>query len=160
MTAETPEPTREEREAFLQETVARTRQVAGVRVSYPGGYWFHLAFAGGLNERFATAFWEECQPYRLVIAAEELSDEMARLILARTYVRSVIREWGRDEGDPPPTLGDVDAAAQFLIDDPEMFEDIEAIANDPDNYRGERREYGDPDSVRSADRGAGSAGPA
>ena len=110
-------------------------QVTGVTVGYPGGFRFRVAFAGGFNEKFVKALREEVDPYTTAIAADALTEETARRIVSRAYVRGIILEWESDEEGVPPPLEDVDAASKWLRADLVMFEDIEGIASDIENFR-------------------------
>lgn len=112
---------------------------AGVNVQYPGGYRIRLARAGGFNLRYKPVLLEEIAPHRLAFAAEEVSDDVAHAILARAMARACILELEGPEGTPD--AADADAVAAWLLEDEERLLDLQAVAEDPENFSGERREY-------------------
>lgn len=134
-------------------------QVAGIGVAYPGDLRFLLAFAGGFNQKFAEVFSDEITPYITAIAADALTEETARRILSRVYVRSIILDWESDDPDnQPPPLTDVNAAAKWLRSDQVMFEDIEGVVTDPTNFRREPDGDDDFQPVCEAHTGCGENG--
>lgn len=134
--------------AELLKDVASHPEYAGVAVTYPGDMWFRLARAGGKNLRFGRALAHAAQPYYLAIAGEVLSEAGALRLLAETYAAAVVLEWS---GGDLPVMGDRPNLAAWLEAHEVEFDDLRAVAEDPENFLGKGRTYGDVGTVSTPD---------
>lgn len=131
----------------------------GILVDY-GDARFLLARAGGSNVKFRKVFNRLSTPYRKQISTNSLSEDVARKMLADAYAQAVILrvdipevdEKGEPKVDksgekkwklnrvPLPDGTDSPASTErvikLLMDLPELFADIQEMAQTAANYRG------------------------
>ena len=93
-------------------------------------FQFLIARAGGWNVRFKDAFGEAVDPHTLAIEAEALSKSGAEHILAQAYSEAVVLDW---RGEKLPKF-EKEAVRLWLIRNPEMFDHIQAVAEEPKHF--------------------------
>lgn len=131
----------------------------GVLVNY-GDVRFLIARAGGSNRKFAEVFKAKAQPFRYAIDKGKLNEDDANRIMAETYAETVILGWEsvvRDDNgdivkgakgkpkiqksiegkDGKQVKFTVENCTQLLLDLPDLFRDIQAMAADQANFRKE-----------------------
>lgn len=66
---------------------------SGIKVDYDD-YWFHLARAGGANERFAQRLNELSQPYKRAIETDTISPKLSAKLARQAFCETVLLGWG------------------------------------------------------------------
>jgi hypothetical protein len=120
---------------------------AGIVLDY-GDTRFTVARAGGANADFKRLFTTKLKPYRRQIDAGTMDDDVANRLMAETYAETVIIGWeGRTVVDGEELWGPeietpagelkftAEACVTLLLDLPELFTDLQAMANQAANFR-------------------------
>jgi hypothetical protein len=112
-----------------------------------------IARAGGSNVKFRKVFQAKSKPYRHQIDNDQLSDALSNKLMAEVYAEALIQRVDTlvdgETSDAPKVWkqgalilrdkGLVEASAenvvQLLLDLPDLFRDLQSMANKASNYR-------------------------
>jgi hypothetical protein len=122
----------------------KAAEKAGVWIDY-GDVKFLIARAGGANIAFAEAYKAKVKPFRRQIDMGTLSKAQDDQIMAELYAESIIKsvevkdEAGTWSKGVPTADGKVvaysyDSVVTLLLDLPDMFADLRAMATDTTKY--------------------------
>lgn len=84
----------------------------------------------GMNPVYEAGIQEYLVPYQLAASVERLTEETAQRALAQLYAAAVIH------GSPSITLAGLDREGwvSWLLENPDAFDDLRAVCEDPDNF--------------------------
>lgn len=115
---------------------------------------FRISRAGGSNANYRRILGAKTKKYRRQIENQQLSETVARRLMAETYAESVVLGWDTNvgsEADPvwQPWILDsagqklpfsVDNCVRVLLELPELFADIQVMAGQVSNFRKQEME--------------------
>jgi len=135
-----------------------TSEKDGVLLNY-GDIRFLIARAGGANRRFAEVFREKAKPFRYAIDHGQLNEDDSARLMAEVYAETVVLGWEsvvRDketdevvlDGKGKPKIQktiegkdgkqmkfSVENCTDLLADLPELFRDIQQMAQRSEHFR-------------------------
>jgi hypothetical protein len=115
-----------------------------------GDFRFRLARAGGSNHAFKKLLQAKLKPYRHQMDNETMDEKVSEAILREVYAHTVVLGWESKVSDDPTPDGtweawletpngktpfSPEACVKVLTDLPELFRDIQSMANKAANYR-------------------------
>lgn len=126
-----------------------TVEQSGIRLKY-GDTHILVARAGGANSKFRKVFKAKLKPFRRQIDSNTMDDKDADRIMAEAYAEAVVLNWYGRVVDKDgvetwvPTIEGKDGSrmdftvenvTKLFLDLPELFADVQLMANQAANFR-------------------------
>lgn len=108
-------------------------EVAGIWIDYAEGVSMKIARTGGANTEYASYLANQLLPHKFQLDRGTLPGEKFREILIGAFANCVLKDWkGVTDCKGKPVEFSVENAKKVLAEYPELFNDLQAHAN---NYR-------------------------
>lgn len=116
-------------------------ETSGIVVDYGDGQKIRIARAGGSNAAFRRSLERHMKPYRRMQENGVLPEETARQILRKVYAEAVVLGWeGMTTLDGAPLEYSVENVIQLFTDLPDLFLDVQQMAQRLVNFKNEALE--------------------
>lgn len=103
----------------------------GIWIDYAEGVSMKIARMGGANTEYARHLANLLKPFKFQIDRGTLSEEKSREILIDVFVSCVLKDWkGVTDDKGKPVEFTVENAKKVMAEYPELFNDLQALAND------------------------------
>lgn len=102
---------------------------------------FYLARIGKMNKEYAKELERRTRPYRRQIQLGTMADSLAEQIYMEVFVSTVLKGWEHVTDETGSEMAfNAANATKLLTDLPDLYDELQAAANDAARYRDEMLE--------------------
>lgn len=106
-------------------------EIAGIWIDYAEGVSMKIARTGGANTEYARYLANLLKPHKFQLDRGTLPEDKSKEILIDVFANCALKDWkGVTDSKGKPIEFSVENAKKVLAEYPELFNDLQAQAND------------------------------